>query len=169
MQTRLKRYFFLTCGIFFLFLGIVGIFLPLLPTTPFLILTAICFNKSSDKFHAWLLNHRVLGPPIVDWQKNRVIKIQYKIFATLMLLGSLTYLILKDSIPDLGKAVFGIFVFGMLCFIWSQKSKTLQNLPKWLSIGHLIELRCQYDSLKVGAYIAYKDSVTNFTPFVGEF
>lgn len=123
MQAGLKRYFFLTIGCFFLLLGIVGIFVPLLPTTPFLILTAICFNKGSAKFHKWLLNHRIFGPPIIDWQKNHVIQRKYKVLATVMMLLSSAFLFSKESIPPAGKISFAVFVVAMLGFLWSQKSK----------------------------------------------
>ncbi len=123
MQAGLKRYFYLTIGFFFLLLGVVGIFVPLLPTTPFLILTAICFNKSSDKFHAWLLNHRILGPPIIDWQKNHVIRRKYKVLATVMMLLSSAFLFLTESIPPAGKISFAVFVVALLGFLWSQKSE----------------------------------------------
>lgn len=117
------RYFYLTVGFFFLLLGIVGVFVPLLPTTPFLILTAICFNKGSDKFHTWLLNHRIFGPPIIDWQKNHVIQRKFKLLATVMMLLSSAFLFLKDSVPPAVKIGFAVFVLTMLVFLWSQKSK----------------------------------------------
>lgn len=48
-------------------LGVVGVFLPLLPTVPFLLLSAFCFGRGSSRLHRWLLQHRVFGPPIEDW------------------------------------------------------------------------------------------------------
>lgn len=123
MQPRLKRYFFIVIGLFFLLLGVIGIFLPLLPTTPFLILTAICFNKGSDKFHFWLLNHRIFGPPIIDWQKNHVINRKYKFFATGMLTISSAFIFPKESIPAIGKISYSVLLIILLAFIWSQKSK----------------------------------------------
>lgn len=125
MQTRLTRYFFVGAGVFFLLLGIIGIFVPLLPTTPFLILTAYCFNKGSSKFHSWLIHHRVFGPPITDWQKSRVIKSKYKVLATGMLLLSTSVIVTKENIPFAGKITFGIFVAAALAFIWSQKSRPI--------------------------------------------
>ena len=54
--------------------GIVGIVLPLLPTTPFMLLAAALFARSSPRFHRWLLAHPWFGPPIVDWQQHRGIR-----------------------------------------------------------------------------------------------
>lgn len=58
------RWTLVTVGWIAIVLGIIGIFLPLLPTTPFLLLAAGCFARSSEKFHSWLLNHKYLGPYI---------------------------------------------------------------------------------------------------------
>ena len=63
------RLFWLTVGLASLALAAVGVLLPLLPTTPFVILAAFCFMKSSQRLHDWLVNHRVFGPMIVDWRE----------------------------------------------------------------------------------------------------
>ena len=57
-------------GMAFVALGFAGVFLPLLPTTPFLLLAAACFARSSPAFHDWLLSHRLLGPYIRDWERD---------------------------------------------------------------------------------------------------
>lgn len=59
-------------------LGIVGIFLPLLPTTPFLLLAVSCFAKSSERFHNWLLNHPQLGPYIHMYLDGKGIPLRVK-------------------------------------------------------------------------------------------
>jgi hypothetical protein len=67
------RLIWLGLGGFFLVLGMVGIFLPVLPTTPFLLLAAGSFAKSSPRLHRWLLQHPTFGPPIRNWQENGAI------------------------------------------------------------------------------------------------
>lgn len=65
-------------GVVMVALGIIGIFVPLMPTTSFLILAAWCFARSSRRAEAWLLQHRRLGPAIVAWRQNRSIAPRHK-------------------------------------------------------------------------------------------
>jgi uncharacterized membrane protein YbaN (DUF454 family) len=67
------RTLWLTIGLFFLALGLVGVLLPVLPTTPFLLVAAAAFAKSSPRLHGWLLGHPFLGPPIRNWEENGAI------------------------------------------------------------------------------------------------
>ncbi|SBS36674.1 Inner membrane protein YbaN [Marinomonas spartinae] len=66
-----KRIGLLILGWLSLITGIIGIFLPLLPTTPLVLLAAWCFSKSSERFHHWLMNHKHFGPMIHDWQSGK--------------------------------------------------------------------------------------------------
>jgi uncharacterized membrane protein YbaN (DUF454 family) len=61
------RWILIVCGWFSILAGVAGIFLPLLPTVPFLLLAAACFARSSECFHTWLLEHNHLGPLIRDY------------------------------------------------------------------------------------------------------
>ncbi len=63
-NNRLLRWLLISIGLISTGLGIIGIFVPLLPTTPFLLLAAACFARSSERFHSWLVNHNHLGPMI---------------------------------------------------------------------------------------------------------
>lgn len=72
-----------TLGSASLALGIVGVFLPLLPTTPFVLLAAFFFARSSPAVHDWLLTHKTFGPAIRDWRDNRAISRRGKTAAAL--------------------------------------------------------------------------------------
>ena len=63
-------------------LGILGIFLPLLPTTPFLLLTAALYFKGSFRLYNWLLNHRYFGPYIRNYRENKAIPLRAKIVSS---------------------------------------------------------------------------------------
>lgn len=80
-----KRALLLGAGFLSLGLGIVGILVPVLPTTPLLLLASLCFLKSSRRLHVWLLTHRVLGPYLYQWQIHRAISRQTKLGALTML------------------------------------------------------------------------------------
>ena len=73
MLTRAARLTWLVVGLLALALGAIGIALPLLPTTPFLLVAAFAFAQSSEKLHAWLLAHNVFGPLIDNWQRHGAI------------------------------------------------------------------------------------------------
>ena len=80
------KYLWIGFGGFFIALGLIGIALPLLPTTPFLLLAAVCFSKGSEQIYCWLINHPTLGPPIINWREKRAITRRSKIVATLSML-----------------------------------------------------------------------------------
>lgn len=65
------RILLIVAGFLFLALGIVGVLLPVLPTTPFLLLSAACFANSSEKFYHWLLNNKIFGSYIRDYREGK--------------------------------------------------------------------------------------------------
>jgi uncharacterized membrane protein YbaN (DUF454 family) len=66
-------------------LAVLGVILPGLPTTPFVLLAAGCFAKASPRLHAWLLAHRWMGPMVRDWEANRSLPLKVKWLATTMM------------------------------------------------------------------------------------
>lgn len=73
-----------------LLLGILGIFLPVLPTTPFLLLASACYMRGSERMHRWLMNQRHLGPYLRNFQAGRGIPLRAKIAALALMWTSLT-------------------------------------------------------------------------------
>ena len=71
--------------------AIVGIIIPLLPTTPFLLLAAACFIRSSDSLYGWLISHRWLGPYIKNYRDHKAVTRRTKIFTILLLWGTLGF------------------------------------------------------------------------------
>lgn len=88
-MNSIKRATFLLLGALSLALGVIGIVLPILPTTPFILLAAFFFAQSSERLHAWLLNHPRFGPSIRDWQQHRAISRFAKKLAILTMIGVL--------------------------------------------------------------------------------
>jgi uncharacterized membrane protein YbaN (DUF454 family) len=76
-----KKYFYLVSGFLLVAIGVIGIFLPLLPTTIFLILASVCFVKSSPRANNWLRNHKVLGAYIKNYQDKSGLTLNSKIFS----------------------------------------------------------------------------------------
>jgi uncharacterized membrane protein YbaN (DUF454 family) len=72
-------------GVLALVTGLVGIFLPLLPTTPFVLLAAFCFSRGSARCERWLLTHPRFGPMVRDWRERRAVPLRAKQLATVMM------------------------------------------------------------------------------------
>ena len=75
----------ISAGTFFLGLGIIGIFLPVLPTTPFLLLAAACYARSSKRFYSWLMNNKWFGAYIKNYKEGKGISLKFKIFTICLL------------------------------------------------------------------------------------
>jgi uncharacterized membrane protein YbaN (DUF454 family) len=89
-RPRWQRILWAVGGALALVTGIVGIFVPLLPTAPFVLLAAFCFSRGSARCERWLLEHPRFGPMVRDWRERRAVPLRAKQFATVMMaLGSL--------------------------------------------------------------------------------
>ena len=114
----MKRMFFLISGWLSLSLGVIGIFVPVLPTTCFVLLAAYCFSRSSERLYFRLRAHKLFGPLIVDWEDNHVIRLKAKIMATslLIVMGVLPLALGQMAAWKLGVLVVLVLV---LAYIWS--------------------------------------------------
>jgi len=79
--SNLSRLLLIIAGTFFVGLGIIGIFLPLLPTTPFLLLAAACYARSSKRFYNWLLTNRWFGNYIRNYRERKGVPFKIKILS----------------------------------------------------------------------------------------
>lgn len=89
MRAKIKKIIFILAGLIFTFLAIVGIFVPLLPTTPFLLLAAFFYGRSSARLYHWLLNNKILGRYIYNYIHHRSVSKKLKIFTIIVLWASL--------------------------------------------------------------------------------
>ena len=112
-RERVIRAFWVTLGVISLVLGFIGIFLPLLPTTPFVLLAAACFARGSEKFHHWLITHERFGPLVRDWQAHRSIPFRAKCLALSMMWTSMSitaWLLRARPVSSLTLIAIGIAV-----------------------------------------------------------
>ena len=112
-RERVIRAFWVTCGAVSLVLGFIGIFLPLLPTTPFVLLAAACFARGSERFHDWLVSHPRFGPLVRDWQAHRSIPLRAKCLALSMMwisMGTTAWLLRGRPVSSLTLLAVGAAV-----------------------------------------------------------
>ncbi len=119
---RALRIVLLALGWLFAGLGFAGAFLPVLPTTPFLILAVACFARSSPRLESWLLSHPRFGPSLLLWRERRAIPMRVKVFALGgMALGFTLFWFGSRPGPVLAVAVAAIMLGG-LAYIFSRPS-----------------------------------------------
>lgn len=121
MNSALK-YILAAIGIVSLALGVIGIFLPLLPTTPFLLLSAWCFLKSSPTLHAWMYRQPHIGTSLKAWDEDKIISRPAKIMALLMITFSIILLWYKVYILPV-KIFVTVLLGSISIFIVTRKEK----------------------------------------------
>lgn len=111
-MNAIKKYILIIIGLIALSLGFIGIIIPILPTTPFMLLAAYCFVRSSKRLYNWLINHKVFGVYIYNYLENRAIKKSAKISAMVLLWPSLLFtMCIIQKIPvTIILMVVGVFV-----------------------------------------------------------
>ncbi len=109
-------------------LGAFGTVVPLVPTTPFLLVAAWSFARSSDRFHDWLLNHKQLGPPILAWRRERAISPRVKLIAALSLVASFLIALLA-GVPSWALGLQATILIAVATFILTRPGGARQGKP----------------------------------------
>jgi uncharacterized membrane protein YbaN (DUF454 family) len=117
------RVLFFVAGVTALGFGIAGIFLPVLPTTPLVLLAAACFARSYRPFHEWLLAHRQFGPMIHEWQVHGSIPYRTKITAIVMMAVTLGVSIVFFVRPLWLQAALAAFGLGLAAWMYRLPSR----------------------------------------------
>lgn len=116
------RTFWAAFGGICVLLGVIGIFLPLLPTVPFLLLAAFCFSRSSERLHDWLITHPSLGPPILDWQERGAIGRKAKVLATCSVAAAFG-ISLALGVATYALIIQAVVLTCVMIFIWSRPER----------------------------------------------
>jgi uncharacterized membrane protein YbaN (DUF454 family) len=85
MRATVKRRLLIGAGTLCVGLGIIGVFVPILPTTPFLLLAAVCYMRSSERFYQWLTNNRIFGAYVRNYIEGRGMPVRIKLLTILLL------------------------------------------------------------------------------------
>lgn len=116
------RYLYIVAGTLSLILGVVGIFIPLLPTTPFLLLAAALYFKSSPRLYDWLLRNRYLGVYIRNFREYKAIPLRAKIVSSALLWATIGYCVLAVVDALWLRLLLAAIAVGVTIHIWSYKT-----------------------------------------------
>ncbi|MCU7931805.1 MAG: YbaN family protein [Candidatus Thiodiazotropha sp. (ex Codakia rugifera)] len=125
MRKFLQKYLLVILGWLFTILGIIGALLPVLPTTPFLIVALALFSKSSPRFHQMLLNNIWFGPILRQWEDKKTLSRQtkYKAYLLIILTFSISVAIVNNNIQF--QLLLVVIAIALLFFIWRIKEEPL--------------------------------------------
>jgi len=114
---RVRRVVFQVLGGLFVGLAVLGIVLPVLPTTPFVLLAAVCFARGSERAYQWLLDNRVFGPVIREWRRSRSLPLRVKVraIALLLLMIGATIVFFVDALWM--RILLGLIAAGVTTFL----------------------------------------------------
>lgn len=120
---KLQKNLLMLLGWFFVLLGAIGLLLPILPTTPFLILALALFANSSPKFHQMLLNNRQFGATLKQWEENKTVSRSIKIRAVILVFVSFSVSIFLVREYWLLQIMLIIIASILLFYIWRLKEE----------------------------------------------
>lgn len=123
-MNKVKKYFYITLGFIALGLGIIGVILPILPTTPFLLLTSFCFAKGSERFHIWFINTKIYKKHLESFVRERAMTLKQKVVLLSFVNFMLAFpLILVDVLP-MRITIIVLIIIKLYYFIFRVKTIT---------------------------------------------
>jgi uncharacterized membrane protein YbaN (DUF454 family) len=131
--SRPRRWILNAAGCLLVGIGAIGVVVPLLPTTPFMLLAAACFARGSRRLHAWLLGSRVFGPTIRAWYETRSIPLRTKILAIALVvafIGASIVLVVSHPAARIGLAVIAAGIIVCLLRIPSRPGAAAEAAPR---------------------------------------
>jgi len=117
----MKRYFWMCLGFISLGMAYLGVILPGLPYSPFVVFAAYCFAKSSPRLHNWIMTHRIFGPFLNNWNTKRVYPLKLKFFMLASMSTSLV-LMYTGGVPTRGIIYTAIFMACVAIWAWRYPS-----------------------------------------------
>ena len=123
-MNKIKKYFYITLGFIALGLGLIGVILPILPTTPFLLLTSFCFAKGFERFHVWFTNTNIYKKHLESFVKERAMTLKQKVVLLSFVNFMLAFpLILVDVLP-MRITIIVLIIIKLYYFIFRVKTIT---------------------------------------------
>lgn len=129
-MSEFKKKLFVAVGFISFGLGIVGAFLPVMPTVPFMIVAALCFSRGSERWHRWITTHPKFGAQILDWEKHGVIRTKIKVVTTVVLVLSLVVNGFFVKLPKEWLIALAVIFAIVLAFIWTRPSEPKESKDK---------------------------------------
>jgi hypothetical protein len=130
MRATAKKRLLIGAGTLSAGLGIIGIFVPILPTTPFLLLAAACYMRSSERFYQWLINNRILGVYVRNYIEGRGMPVRIKVF-TILLLWLTIALTIAFAVQDVAiRIVLVCIAIGVTVHIVLIRKRKVEDIGK---------------------------------------
>ena len=131
-STSLTKYMFIVTGTICLVLGLIGVFIPVLPTTPFLLLTSFCYLRGSTKLYNWLIHHRIIGAYIYNYLTYKAVKKSVKVGSIVFLWCSLgiSIFVVENLRVDIILSIVGLAVSIHLLNLKTIKDVTYPAAPE---------------------------------------
>jgi uncharacterized membrane protein YbaN (DUF454 family) len=122
-DSPIVRWLFAALGTLCVIIGVIGIVVPVLPTTPFMLLAAACYARASAKFYNWLLNSRAFGPLILEWRRHRSIPWKTKLTAIALMSLTLTVSIVFFVSHPVAQAALALLGIGLGIWLYRIPSR----------------------------------------------